>query len=167
MNKNVIAVLAITLLMMFAAVAPVFAGSQKWVPVTVTRAGSSSTFPTETWLTEGNTLHARNGTSGFATFVIEGAGVDLHGHSHSKFNFDINLNNGRGIWKWDITLYFSGGTFEGRVQVDGTYKIVNNMPFSTDAVQSGTFHGTGNYQGWTFKIEVAPGNVVTASMLIP
>lgn len=169
MNKKipVVAVLAFTLVMMLAVVAPVLAESKKWVPVTVTRTDLSMSMPTEVWFTDGNTLHARGGTAGFAGFDIVGVGMDLHGHSESAYDFNTNLNNGRGVWHWDIMLVFPGGTFEGSVQLEGTYQIVGGLPFSTDAVQTGTFHGTGDYQGWTFKILIEPGEVITASMLIP
>jgi hypothetical protein len=166
MKKRLVSVPVLALLMLSAVAAPVFAESQKWVLVTVTRSGTHATFPTESWITEGNTLHARGGTSGFSNFAIVGESVNLHGYSLSTFDFDINLNNGRGVWHWDITLVFPGGTFEGIVQVDGTYSMVGGFPVSSDAVQSGTFHGTGDYQGWTFKIEIVS-NLVTAFMLIP
>lgn len=162
-----IAVFASALLMMLATFTSVSAEPQKWIPVTVTRTGLNMGVPTEVWITEGNTLHGRGGTGGFTAFEIVGQGVDLNGRSESTYDFNINLNNGRGVFHWVITLIFPDGTFEGSVQVAGTYDLVNNMPNSIDAVQSGTFHGTGNYQGWTFKIEIAPGNVITASMLIP
>ena len=159
------AILAVALFAVAMMVAPVFAASPKWIPVTVTRTGMSATFPTKSW-TAGNTLHARGGTGGFANFVIVGEGVNLQGHSESTFDFNINLENGRGVWHWDITIIFPDGTFEGIAQVTGTYSMVGGMPVSSDSVQIGTFCGTGAYQGWTLKITSSSAGV-EASMLIP
>ena len=163
---------ALALLMMFAAVAPVFAETSKKIPVTIVRTGTHWTLGDNVWTTEGNTYHSRGSLFGFSSYKVTGPGITLVGSSQSIADQNENFKTGIGDQHFDTQIVFPDGTFEGVTNIRGTYKSYTSVNFpgflaAISTVSKAVYHGTGLYQGWTLELETATGLPVTGYLLIP
>jgi hypothetical protein len=165
---------------------PVAADNSKKIPVTFTRTGVFLVTG-DHWFSTDITYHLRDTTVGYTTYAIAGQGISYTGDSEGKSwsnLHDVHIEGsntvGSGTSTTDSQISFADGTFEGIIQVKGTFRIlpesspVNHRGYTqpVNVEFKGIWHGTGIYTGQTLILEytvvngIAP-SVITGTLLIP
>ena len=148
MKKMAIAIIsALTMLMIFAAVAPVFAAPAQKVEFTIKGAPLTST-----------TLDSQTTPCGLYTeisftghlFLPTGTTIFSSNTPVTGILREVvNTNTGQGVVFTEFTWHLTGGTFvgfyAGKVDGLGPTAALNDL--------YGALQGTGNYAGWTIKID--------------
>jgi hypothetical protein len=182
MNKNIfVIILALTAPLAVFAV-PVIATSTRKIPVTfsaiVTRDQDPIPWPS------GDVIHGRKGTLDFDNCVITGDDITLEGGVGVKtYDYDINVKgveltpgpplaiNGKGVLRYSLVIDFGDGTFEGKHELRGEFKVFDSgyvHPYNCFGYA--VYRGTGDYLGWTWVMSDVTINGVPqfeAYILIP
>ena len=168
MKKAAVVILALALLMMFAAV-PVMAITPKKIAVAVTRGGTVWTLGLDFWTTDGGVYHSRNSELTGSIYTIVGEGINLAGTNRGIVDQNLNIEGmtgvityGKGNLHIDSTVTLTdgvrSGTFEGVLQYQGSFiKFASGkyagFLIAGNAVSHGVWHGTGDFIGWTYALE--------------
>ena len=170
MKKNAVVVLALAVLMLFAVFAPAaMAKTPKKIAVAVTRGGTVWTLGLDFWTTEGGVFHSRNSEITGSIYTIVGEGINLGGTNRGIVDQNLNIEGmtevlkyGKGNMRIDSTVTLTdgvrSGTFEGILQYQGSFIKYEKGKFAGflipgNAVAHGVWHGTGDFQGWTYTLE--------------
>jgi hypothetical protein len=174
MKKMLIIILGLSLLMLSTILAPLaMAATPKKITVVVTRATNSWTLGTDVWMGGENTWHSRNSIVGGNAYTISSAseGLYLSGSNQAVIDQNLEIQGlfrgvtpiGRGNSRIDSTITMSDsegnrGTFEGVLHYSGEMLIYPSgflKGFLTpyNAVAHGIWHGTGDFQGWTYSYD--------------
>ncbi len=149
MKITVIVLFALSLLMVFAAVAPVLAIPAQKIAFTVKSAPVSFTI-VDTHTTPSGIIHQDVsfigmlfGATGTEASIFSGATV-------SGINVqNVNSNTAQGEVKVHWTWHLTGGSFEGNFHGD-----VAGLGLTAALVNlHGVLQGTGDYSGWTISID--------------
>jgi hypothetical protein len=172
MKKVLIIVLGLSLLMLSTILAPIaMAATPKKIPVVVTRASNSWTLGTDVWMGGENTWHSRNSIVGGNAYTITSVSEGLYLSGSNRGVVDQNLEIqglfhgvtpiGHGNSRIDSTITISdstgkSGTFEGVLHYSGEMLIypsgfLKGFLAPYNAVSHGIWHGTGDFQGWTYS----------------
>jgi hypothetical protein len=145
--KVAVVVLACALVMMFAALAPVFAKPAEKVAfsgIQIPNSPENQPPPGpyyRTWLTLGDTMHTRNGL-GAGTIMLTVDGQDpMPGTTSSTIDINARIYAG-GVIKFDMTWTFENGEFVGNI----IGKVTSPVSFED---MHGVLQGSGDYEGWT------------------
>ncbi len=151
MKREILGIFVVTVLVlaMLVTILPVL--GQPVQKITFTAKQTPTTPQTQnTHVTPSNIAHVDVlGAGKITSWTGDKASIFLGALTSSNINFTINRNIGLGVIKFDMTWHVTGGTFEGNVlgELSGTGTAANYLDLHA------TFRGTGDYQGWTIKLE--------------
>jgi hypothetical protein len=157
----------VLLLAMLITFLPVLAQPAQKIPFTATQTPTTPAV-IDVDVTPGNIEHLEiRGAGIISSWTGDKASIFLGAITSSYIQWTINLDTLLGVVKFDMTWQVTGGTFEGNVHghTSGTGTAVSYNDLHA------TFRGTGDYQGWTIKLEgsKAPGQPFawTGELIIP
>lgn len=188
MNKRLLGIAIVVLLsaILASALLPAMAAPTKKSAVTFTRTGSFVTTG-DHWYSEEGDYHLRATTVGFKIFAIAGQDIAYSGSSVGTMRgnlHDIHIVGsaiiGEGGSVTDSKIILADGTFEGIIQMKGSFAIfpetaAANLRGYMNLVNGefrAIWHGTGIYIGQSLKLEYSVTNGVistplTGTLLIP
>ncbi|HEX9261028.1 MAG TPA: hypothetical protein VF893_00695, partial [Candidatus Bathyarchaeia archaeon] len=152
--------------------------------VQITRSTTLWALGEDVWISEEDVYHSRNSMAEGAYSIVEvGGGITLTGIHRGIVNQNLEIQGylgvvpiGQGNQQMESTITITDeeghtGTFEGILHYRGDFGIPQTgfwagylIPFN--AVSRGVWHGTGDFQGWTYVLEYEIINGGTPSPLV-